>query len=490
MDFSPSALRVRTLCFVSLLIIGSFIPLSAFATIALPEMGDPSGTILSVAEDQALGQEFMRNVRRGLTIIEDPEINGYINGLGYRLLTGAEIGQTQFTFFVVDAPQINAFAGPGGYIGIHSDLILAAETEGELAAVMAHEIAHVTQHHLARAFQKASSVNLQTAAAIIAAIILGGQNPQLGQAAIAASTAGSIQQQLNFTREHEKEADWVGIGILANAGYDPRDMPGFFEKLQQSLRYMESTTPELLRTHPVTANRIADSRGRAEQFPLKGDVASPNFSTIKAKLRVMTDKSPKERLKTLEQQMLGVKNDSELRYEYALTLLETGATDQARLALQPLLKENKVEIAYISASAQIDLRAGQAAQAKKTLEQALQLFPGHPTLITLLAKTELELKQPAAAEQLIRTLIQDQNQLLIPSYYHLLAQSQDQSGNSADAHISLAEYYYLIGQTRTAIEQLEIALHQIKESDTYRKERINARMDILKEAALEESRQH
>lgn len=474
----------------ALLILGLSLPLSASAAVELPDMGDSSATILSAAEDRALGQEFMRNVRRSLPLIEDPEINSYINSLGFRLLTGSDTGQSQFTFFVVEAPQINAFAGPGGYIGIHSDLILAAETEGELAAVMAHEIAHVTQRHLARAFQKASTANLQTAAAIIAAIILGGQNPQLSQAAIATSMAGNIQQQLNFTREHEKEADWVGIDILANAGFDPRDMPGFFEKLQQSLRYMESTAPELLRTHPVTANRISDSRGRAEQYPLKGDVPSPNFALIKAKLRIMTSKSLDKRLKTLEQQMSQVKNDSALRYEYALALLETGATDQARTALQPLLKEKKMEIAYISTSAQIDLRAGEIMQAKKTLEQALLLFPGHPTLITLLAKTELELKQPAIAEQLIRTLIQDQNQLLLPSYYHLLAQSQDQLGNSADAHLSLAEYYYLIGQTRTAIEQLEIALHQIKEDDTYRKERINARMDILKEAALEESRKN
>lgn len=489
MAFLATAHRRRVFCLIALLTLGLPLPPPAAAAIDLPDMGDPSGSLLSAAEDRALGQEFMRNVRRSSTIIEDPEINNYINSLGYRLLAGVKTDQTQFSYFVVDDPQINAFAGPGGYIGINSGLILTTDTEGELAAVMAHETAHVVQHHLARAFQKASTINLQTAAAILAAIILGSHNGQLGEAAIAASTAGNIQQQLNFTRVHEQEADRVGIDILANAGYDPRAMPDFFEKLQQSQRYMESAAPELLRTHPVTVNRIAASRDRAEHFPLKGDAPSLDFNLIKAKLRVMTGKSLDTRLKALEQEMARVKNDPAVRYEYALTLLETGAVDQARTALQPLLNSNKEEIAYITASARIDLRARNPARAKTTLEQALRLYPGYPALTTLLAQALLDLNQPAEAEKWVSNLIQDQNQLLLPSYYHLLAEAQDRGGNKADAHQSLAEYYYLIGQTRTAIEQLEIALRQIKDNDNYRKQRINARMDALKEAALEESRQ-
>jgi len=165
--------------------------------------------------------------------------------------------------------DINAFAGPGGYIGVNSGLILMTEAESELASVIAHEIGHVTQRHLFRAAEAAGRLSIPTMAATLAAILLGTQSPAMGQAAIMAIQAGSVQFQINFTRENEEEADRVGMQTLANSQFDPRSMPTFFERLQQSTRYYGQNIPEFLRTHPVTASRISDTRGRAETYPYK-----------------------------------------------------------------------------------------------------------------------------------------------------------------------------------------------------------------------------
>src|SRR3569833_3076759 len=230
--------------------------------LGLPDFGDASASAISPLQEQRMGADFMRALRSSVKIIEDPEITEYIQSLGYRLLAHADPQPYPYTFFIVADTSINAFAGPGGYIGVHSGLILASESESALASVLAHEIAHVTQHHLLRAIDKSNRLALPAPAALIAALILAGQNAQLGQAALATTLASGAQAGINFTRAHELEAGRVGLPILAGAGFDPRSMPAFFEQLQQATRFYESGAPELLRTHPVTTSRIADARAR------------------------------------------------------------------------------------------------------------------------------------------------------------------------------------------------------------------------------------
>ena len=459
----------------------------AAASLDLPDIGDTSAAVISSEEDRLLGQAFMRSVRRSLDIVESPQINTYINALGYRLLAGVDTRHTQFTFFVVNDPDINAFAGPGGYIGIHSGLILAAESEGELAAVMAHEIAHVTQRHLARAFEKASTINLQTAAAILAAIILGVQDAQLGQAVLAASTAGSIQQQLNFTRDHEKEADRIGIDILAQAGYDPRHMPAFFQKLQESLRYMESGAPELLRTHPVALNRIADSMNRAELYPHQSPTPRPEFDLIQSKLRVATLADQAQRQRALAADMANTPAPSRtLRFEYARTLLINNAPDQARSIAATLLEDAPENIDYITLQAEIEIAGERYQAAEQRLADALRLYPNYPSLSVLYAETLMKRNDPAKAITVLRQLIETQQQFTLPSYYQLLAQAQDQNRQFIEARLTMAEYYYQIGLTRTAINQLESALQQLGVNAHYQRARINDRLEVLKQEALAE----
>ncbi len=448
-------------------------------------MGDPSTTILSPYDDYLLGQAFMRNLRMNVEIIEDPELNAYINSLGYRLLSAAG-SNLEFNFFIVNDPSINAFAGPGGHIGIHTGLILAAETEGEVASVMAHEIAHVTQRHLARAFQKASVSQLQTAAAILAAILIG--SPELSAAMITAATAGNIQHQLNFTRAHEKEADRVGIDILASSGFDPYHMPGFFSRLQEAYRYVDnSNVPELLRTHPVTPNRIADSQNRASQYPKVRDHVSPNFPYIQAKLRSLDESKHAYRMKNVEALLAQSKPLSSVdQYEYALINIQNGNFGIAGKYSQALLAESPESIQFIALQAQVEIMKGDSSTAIKRLQKALLIFPNHPKLSVLYATALLESGKASQAADTMRELIQQQQRFVLPSYYQILARAEFAAGREGHAYIALADHYYMIGLTRTAINHLETALKVSENDSDFQVERIKAQLNMLKQVALAE----
>ncbi len=454
------------------------------STLDLPDMGDSSATILSADDDKRLGEAFMRSIRRQATIIDDPAVNTYVNALGYQLLAGAQT-ELPFTFFVVDAPSINAFAGPGGYIGIHSGLILSAETEGELASVLAHEIAHVTQRHLARAFKKASASSMQVAAAVLAAIILG--NPEVGEAAIALAMAAPLQQQLNFTRQHEKEADRVGIDILANAGYDPRNMPAFFQRLQQNMRYMENGLPELLRTHPVTPSRISDSSNRAEQYsPQKSYISNQDFALIQARLHTLGSEKD-VRLQTLQ---AAAKQHAKLStaegYELALWQLNESELEAAHKTATTLLAESPEHPLYISLMATIEMAQGKATEAESRLTHALTLYPMHAQLTIQLVETLLRQNKTKPAANKIRELIQHLGDFTLPEYYRLLAKAETAAGLEGNAYLAMAEYYYQIGETRVAIDQLESALNKTGEQDTFNRAKIEARLRELKGVAIEE----
>ena len=221
-----------------------------------PDFGDASEQVLSPAEERALGEAFMREVRSRLTIVEDPQVEEYVQSLGYRLVAASDRRHLGFTFFVVEDESVNAFAAPDGFVGVNSGLILATRTESELASVLAHEVAHVTQRHIARAIADADRMNIPTLAAIAAAILVGAGNTDVGQAAAATVIGSTVQRRINFTRRNEMEADRVGIRMLAGAGFDPREMARFFEKLQNASRYsgaLPNSSPHI--RSPRTASR-------------------------------------------------------------------------------------------------------------------------------------------------------------------------------------------------------------------------------------------
>ncbi len=453
-------------------------------------MGETAQAYLSTEEERRMGEAFMRSVRRSVHIITDPEIDDYIQTLGYRLASYGASKEREFSFFIVDSPVINAFAGPGGHIGIYSGLILITESESELASVVAHEIAHVTQRHIARAIEAASRTNLPMTAALLAALILSTQDAQMGTAALAATTAGSIQRQINFTRANEKEADRIGIQILADADFDPRRMPLFFDRMRRASLGPENPQFEFLRTHPVTTSRIADTRNRAEQFPRGTYEESLNYALIKARLRVLAEKNPQRSKAYFAARMEkeAPRPSPAARYGYALALLKTGDYGKAFELTSQLARQDPDRIAYQIHLARIKLAAGHADEALAIFRDNLALYPNNRPLTLLYANALIQTGNPSQATRVLRNYKRERKQAS-PLYYSLLAQAENDSGNEIAAHQALAEYYDLVGQTASAISQLKIALKDV-EQDSLRHAQIKARLKVLKEQLRQEEEDH
>ncbi|MGB5728653.1 MAG: M48 family metalloprotease, partial [Thiogranum sp.] len=314
----------------------------------MPDFGDSSGSLISPAQEIELGGAFMNSIRAQATLINDPQIDGYIRQLGDRLVANSDAPSYPFTFFVVKDSAVNAFAGPGGYIGIHTGLILTARNESELAGVMAHEIAHVTQRHLLRAYESANQMNLPTVAGMIAAILLGvaTENADAGIAGVSAIQAGNIQRQLNFTRANEKEADRIGIQTLARSGIDPYGMPSFFERLHQSTRLYGNNMPEFLSTHPVTTDRIAESMSRAEEYGHGKELDSLEFQLVRVRLQVLDSNNPQTALKDYQSRAGKTSAGPAEHYGLALAYWRIGADEKAQKQLLALMKTDPDRAMY------------------------------------------------------------------------------------------------------------------------------------------------
>ncbi len=455
------------------------LPSSLFAD-NLPDIGDSAGQILTPDDERRIGENFFRQLQQNAKIVDDPEINQYIQSLGKVLASNSDSPFQAYHFFIIDNDAINAFAVPGGYIGIHSGLIFAARNEGELASVLAHEIAHITQRHIARAIEARSKASPINTAALLAAILLGATgNGQAATAAAASSVAGSAQASINFTRANEKEADRTGIAILARSGINPSAMPDFFGRLEQASRVYKSALPEFLRTHPVTQSRIADSRARADQFDNSGRKDSEYFQLIKAKLRVLLSSNKAAQLTQFQSDAAKKDASAASKYGLAIALSKNGQYDKARKQLKKLLAESPDNTHYTNALARVEIRSNNDDAALKLLKNGFELSP-HNRAITLNYAEALILNNQAdKAQQLLREHILRSNQ---PSAntYKLLAEALGKTDATIEAHESLAEYHHLSGQRQEAINQLEIAAKIAKRKDKLASQRIEARLEQLK----------
>ncbi len=448
--------------------------------IALPEIGQSGGAIVTPSEERRTGEAVVRNIRRAGGILDDPLLNDYLNHLSYRLVSTSDTQHPYFEFFMVNDRNINAFALPGGYIGVNYGLFLASDSESELASVLAHEISHVTQRHHARAFEFSEGSNIPVLAAMIAALILGSQGSQVGQAALTALSAGSIQSQINFTRANEKEADYIGIQLLADSGFDPYGMAVFFQRLDKESRLYGPQAPEFLRTHPVTESRIADATNRAEQMSRANSPNPKNYYLMRARIQVITARDKIAVRNGFEKTLKSgryLDRDAEL-YGYALSLIETGGFDQARKILNDLLKTDPGRIAYMLERARLESMANQHKQAITHFKQALADYPGNGPLTLAYTKALLRADKANEARQVI-TEYQRHNPD-DPHFYKMLAEAEAALGQSANTHIALGEYYYRIGQTHQAIDQFSLALKK-KPLDFYNTSRIEARLNEFKE---------
>lgn len=330
--------------------------------IELPDLGDPAESALSVAKERKIGAEIMREIRKEQVIVDDLISQEYISALGHQLVAQADSALHDFHFFIINEKGINAFALPGGYIGVNAGLILVIDNESELAAVIAHEISHITQRHLARAFFHQQMLQGPVIAAMLAAILIGGE---AGKAAMVAASAGSVQSQINFTRKNEQEADRVGIGLLARSGFNAIGMATLFEKMQKQARLYGGAPPEFLSTHPVHGSRIADAEARAGQYPAKLRADSVEYRIVRARLRVLLDNNPTRVARGLYRLLEEGQTADETmdRYALAFALLQSGQIRQAASQSDRLLAGNPEIMGFQLLAADIDMHAGRDRQA-------------------------------------------------------------------------------------------------------------------------------
>jgi beta-barrel assembly-enhancing protease len=472
---------LRLLLFAAVLAAG---PTAAFD---LPEIGDPSGGTVSPDQERKMGETLLRQLRRGAHVLNDPEAEAYLQSMGFRLAGQADNANQAFEFFLVEDPAINAFAAPGGFVGMNTGTMLVSQNESELAGVLAHEISHVTQKHMARTFEKASQLSIPMAAALLGAILLGTQNPQAGQAALMGVMASNAQLQIDFTRANEEEADRIGMQVLSRAGFDPRGMPAFFERLQMANRYTDTgKLPEFLRTHPVTISRISDSRSRADQYPRPRGGDSLEFQLVRAKLRLGVAPNPRAALEYFERTMKSGDTREQIggHYGYALTLMAIGQYAQARVELDNLRKNNRDQVAYRLAEARLDMRAGQRQQGLNLYAETLKLYPNYRPVVLGYAEALLATDQAEQAKQLLREYVRHHDPDI--NYYTLLADAEGRAGSAAEAHIAMAERDYLAGDTRLAREELRFAQRE-SGIDHFQRQRIDARLKVF-ETELEEEK--
>src|SRR5688572_5698686 len=358
--------RMRAMAFLTVL---SMLAAGGAAAQPLPDLGGSADTILSPQTERRLGESIVRDMRRDPQFIDDPEISEYLGLLGARLAQVTRGARQDFEFFAVRDAAINAFALPGGFVGVHTGLLSAAETESQLAAVLAHEIAHVTQRHIARMLGQQQQMQLPVLAALAAAILLGRSRPDLAAGAAAATQASAISAQLAYTRDFERDADRVGLQALADAGFDARAMASFFEKMQRTQRVSDDgTLPGYLRTHPVSTERIADAQNKVASLPYRQHLDSTEFHLVRAKLRA-----------------------------------ESGDAQEAVAHFERSVREgryaNEAAARYGLVSALLRARRAQAAEAEMTRLRASGA--SGPMLDTLEARVRQALNDHAGAEKLL-----------------------------------------------------------------------------------------
>ncbi len=462
----------------------------------LPDMGTSASEILTPQQEREIGEQMIRYFRSVSRVLDDPIVRNYVEDIGYRLAAHSDRPEHPYTFFVVAEPSINAFAAPGGFIGVHSGLILTAESESELAAVLAHEIAHVTQKHLVRRFESTQKASLPIALAMVGALIAASASSNSGDAAQAAIVGGSALMQqafINYTRANEYEADWVGMRSLAAAGFEPEAMASFFGRMGRLNRVAGDTVPEFLRTHPVTTTRIAEARARSEQLQNRTPLSpSLRFEMVRERLRVLSAEHPlqaiaryRETLQFQQEEMTHA-----VRYGYALALTQAGQTAQALELLEPMQDSDQEATLFRIAYAEALEAAGETERANELFETLTQNHPGREAIIIAYAEILLRRGQLAnvqRAQELLRPLVSRSE--VTPATMEIFARAAADSGDEIRAAEAYAEVAFMNGRSRDALTQLT-RLSKRSDLSYYQRARIDARIAVIQPLVLESQRRN
>lgn len=452
----------------------------------LPVIGDTSSGLISLDMERELGQQFLRSLRSQAPTVSDPLLKDYLEFLIYRLASHSQLQDRRLDLVIIDSPQLNAFAAPGGIIGVNLGLFTYAETENEISAILAHELAHLSQRHFARQVDSSRRSAITTMAGLLASIILiattGGD---AGMAVITASQALAQQSALRHSRAREAEADRIGILTLVEAGKDPRAMAYMFEQLSRLNRFAGERLPEFLMTHPVTQSRIADSYDQSRQYPVKIFDQSLDYQLMKARVMLLQEKFPEKSVKRLQQVKTKAKHFQKIARQYGLVLALTRANrpQEATSYLQPLLAEFPGKITFILAQTEIDFAAERYRQAIALLEEHLKINPDNYPLTMQYAQALLKVDEADQAEPVLEKLTATRPG--DADLWYLLAETYGLANNIPGVHQARAEFFLLTGNLDQAVKQLGFALPLV--ADNFQiTARINQRLldiDKLKQTA-------
>ena len=481
----PNALKNLMVAVMSVLL-----PLQTLAQSSaandLPDIGSPASSTLSLDDEFHIGLQVMRQLRDEGQIIEDPEATEYLQSLGSQIVAQASGDSAQrFSFFFVRDDTINAFALPGGFIGVNYGLVLATRNESQLAGVLAHEIAHVTQRHIARRVRSQGRQSIATVASILAAILIGAAtgSTDATMGGIAMAQGAAMQQQINFTRANENEADRVGMSFLAAAGFDPYGMPDFFETMGRRspvLATSRNALPEILQSHPVTTNRIAESRARAAQFKdLKPGAESVSYSLTRERLRVLAT-PPEDNVRRYyterrEQQSQTVGE----RYGEALASYQAGNSRAALDALTELAREYPQVPMLQSTLGQALMSSDASDEGLATFRRALNLSPRNIPLTMRYAESLMKAGEAKTAHAVLLDLFN--NVAPTPEQIRFTALAASSAGDTGDAAYYMSEYHIATGNLPLSVAQLEMAL-AAPNITTVQRGRFQARLDEVREA--------
>lgn len=430
----------------------------AVANDRLPSLGDSSNSIISPDKEKTIGMAWLRMLRAQAPTIEDPLLIDYLEHLLLKLASNSELHDPKLTLVIIDSPDINAFAVPGGIIGVNAGLFMHARNENELSAVLAHELAHLSQRHFARGLENQKNTSITALSALLASVVLmstaGGD---AGIAALATTQAALIDQQLRFSRHNETEADQIGMQTLSRSGMSSAAMADFFEQMARANRFSGERPPDFLLTHPVTETRITEARARAEKFPRRRHVDSLEFQLMKARILARYAKDPASMLKQLEAQRAdNASNNEPLDYGLALTHIRQYQFEKARTITTDLTQKRPERLSYRLAEAEVLLAERRFTDALVTLNTAQKLSPENFPVNAMLAETSLRAGNYEDAIQRLRQLLATQHSA--PSLWNLLAECYGKKGDRLGVYQSQAEYYYEHGLIDRAIEQLRFAI--------------------------------
>lgn len=440
----------------------------------LPEIGSAGVSVLSIDKERQIGGEMMRQLRASQPLLNDPVLNEYINDLGNQMVKHAKDVNYSFQFFIIRNQELNAFAFFGGHIGIHSGLITTASNESELASVVAHEISHVTQRHLARRLESQRGSQPLAAAGIISGVLLSLINPSVGMAALSTAIAATQQASLNYTRGNEQEADRVGIDLLANSGFDPQGAPEFFNKMSTKFRY-KSKPPAMLLTHPLPESRIADARVRAQNLSPRPVPPSLKFHLTQARIKARYQGNTKDNIERAKYALAKKRYAfrEAAQYGLALSYFENSQYSRAISILEELLFSDSNNLFYVDAISDAYIATKQYDKAINMLTRLNLLMPNNQVVALNYANVLAEAKKFDEAELILQDFIAVSPQNFIA--YDLLTTIYRKQGKLALMHTTKAEVLALLGAYTKAVDELQTGYNHV-ENNPLLKKRMKSRI--------------